>query len=42
MGFRQTKMDKQITKQYSNKRLIIMSEDKEIYNNSHKCWTSKQ
>ena len=33
---------KQITKQYFNKRLIMTSEDEEIYNNSHICWICKQ
>ena len=30
------KWTKQIAKQYFNKRLIITSEDEEIYNNSHR------
>ena len=32
------KWTQQISKQYFNKRLIMTSEDEEIYNNSHKCW----
>ena len=36
------KWTQQITKQYFNKRLIMTSEDEEIYNNSHICWISKQ
>ena len=32
------KWTQQISKQYLNKRLIMTSEDEEIYNNSHKCW----
>ena len=33
---------KQIIKQYFNKRLIMTSEDEEIFNNSHICWIYKQ
>ena len=36
------KWTQQITKQYFNKRLIMTSEDEEIYNNSHICWICKQ
>ena len=36
------KWTKQIIKQYFNKRLIMTSEDEEIYNNSHICWIFKQ
>ena len=36
------KWTKQIIKQYFNKRLIMASEDEEIYNNSHICWICKQ
>ena len=36
------KWSQQITKQYFNKRLIMTSEDEEIYNNSHICWTCKE
>ena len=36
------KWTKQRTKQYFNKRLIMTSEDEEIYNNSHICWICKQ
>ena len=36
------KWAQQITKQYFNKRLIMTSEDEEIYNNSHTCWICKQ
>ena len=36
------KWTKQITKQYFNKRLIMTSEDEEIYNNSHITWICKQ
>ena len=36
------KWTKQIIKQYFNKRLIMTSEDEEIYNNSHICWICKQ
>ena len=32
----------QKNKQYFNKRLIMTSEDEEIYNNSHICWICKQ
>ena len=32
------KSAKQITKQYFNKRLLMTSEDEEIYNNSHITW----
>ena len=32
----------QITKKYFNKRLIMINEDEEIYNNSHICWICKQ
>ena len=33
---------KQITKKHFNKRLIMTTEDKEIYNNSHIYWICKQ
>ena len=33
---------KQIAKQYFNRRLIMTSEDKVIFNNSHICWVCKQ
>ena len=33
---------KQIAKQYFNRRLIMASEDEEIFNNSHICWVCKQ
>ena len=33
---------KQIIKQYFNKRLIMTSEDEEIYHNSQICWICKQ
>ena len=33
---------KQITKKYFDKRLIMTSEDEEIYYNSHICWICKQ
>ena len=33
---------KQIAKQYFNRRLIMASEDEEIFNNSHICWECKQ
>ena len=36
------KWTKKIIKQYFNKRLIMTSEDEEIYNNSHLCWICKQ
>ena len=36
------KWTQQITKKYFNKRLIMTSEDVEIYNNSHKRWICKQ
>ena len=36
------KWTQQITKKYFNKRLIMTSEDVEIYNNSHICWICKQ
>ena len=36
------KWTKQTTKQYFNERLIMMSEDEEIYNKSHICWICKQ
>ena len=36
------KRTQQITKEYFNKRLIMTSEDEEIYNNSHICWICKQ
>ena len=36
------KWTQQITKQYFNKRLIMTSEDEEIYNKSHICWICKQ
>ena len=36
------KQTKQIIKQYFNKRLIMASEDEEIYNNSQICWICKQ
>ena len=36
------KWTQQINKQYFNKRLIMTSEDEEIYNNSHICWICKQ
>ena len=36
------KWSQQITKQYFTKRLIMTSEDEEIYNNSHICWICKQ
>ena len=37
------KWTKQIIKQqYFNKKLIMTSEDEEIYNNSHICWICKQ
>ena len=42
MGFRQQKWTKQIAKQYFNKRLIMTSEDEEIYNSSRICWIYKQ
>ena len=35
-------MAQQITKQYFSKRLIMTSEDEEIYNNPHICWICKQ
>ena len=35
-------MAQQITKQYFSKRLIMTSEDEEIYNNLHICWICKQ
>ena len=36
------KWTQQITKKYFNKRLIMTSEDEEIYHNSHICWICKQ
>ena len=36
------KWTQQIIKQYFNKRLIMINEDEEIYNNSHICWICKQ
>ena len=36
------KWAQQITKHYFNKRLIMTSEDEEIYNNSQICWICKQ
>ena len=36
------KWTQEVSKQYFNKRLIMTSEDEEIYNNSHKCWIWKQ
>ena len=42
MGTRKKKWTQQITKQYFNKRLIVISEDEEIYNNSQICWICKQ
>ena len=36
------KWNKQIIKQYFNKRLIMTNEDEEIYNNSHICYICKQ
>ena len=36
------KWTQQINKQYFSKRLIMTSEDEEIYNNSHICWIWKQ
>ena len=36
------KWTQQITKQYFSKRLIMTSEDEEIYNNPHICWICKQ
>ena len=36
------KWAKQIIKQYFNKRLIMMSEDEEAYNNSQICWTCSE
>ena len=35
-------MAQQITKQYFSKRLIMTSEDEEIYKNSPICWICKQ
>ena len=35
------KWTKQITKKYFDKTLIITSEDKGIYHNSHICWICK-
>ena len=42
MGLDKQKWTQQITKQYFNKRLIMKSEDEEIYNNSRMCWRCKQ
>ena len=42
MGFTQQKWTKQIAKQYFNKRLIMTSEDEEIYNSLRICWIYKQ
>ena len=36
------KWTQQITKRSFNKKLIMTSEDEEIYNNSHICWICKQ
>ena len=36
------KLTQQITKQYFNKRIIMTSEDEEIYNNWQICWICKQ
>ena len=36
------KWTQQITKKYFNKRLIMTSEDKKIYNNSHICRVCKE
>ena len=36
------KWSKQITKKYFDKRLIMLHEDEEIYNNSHIYWICKQ
>ena len=36
------KWAQQIIKQYFSKRLIMTSEDEEIYGNSHICWICKQ
>ena len=36
------KWTQQIIKQYFNKRLIMINEDEEIYNNSQVCWICKQ
>ena len=35
------KWTKQKTKKYFGKRLIMTSEDEEIYCNPHKCWICK-
>ena len=35
-------MDQQITKKYFNKRLIMINEDEEVYNNSRICWICKE
>ena len=42
MGTNKQKWTQQITKKYFNKRLLMTSEDEEIYNNSDICWICKQ
>ena len=37
MGTNKQKWTQQITKKYFNKRLLMTSEDEEIYNNSDIC-----